>query len=91
MERNQRLNTRLEKTVQHYRKVSAYQRSGYKGIRKADSLKPPIRIRQEDLIRCERNGRELIQERNIDPSRFGLFNGVVTQECSGSWSDNRIS
>ena len=91
MERKTRLNTRLEKIVQYYRKVSAYQRSGHKGIRKADSLKPPIRIRPEDLVKCDRNGRELEDERNRDPSPFGLFNGVVPQQCSDSRPGTNIS
>ena len=91
MERKTRLNTRLEKIVQYYRKVSAYQRSEHEGIRNIDSLKPHIRIKPEDMVRCDRNGLEIIEEKNIDPSPLGLFNGVVPQQCSDSRPDNKIS
>ena len=91
MDRTHRLNNRLEKIVQYYRKVSAYQRSGYKGIKRADSTKPPIRITPKYLVRCDRNGREITGNSNRDPSPFGLFNGVVPQKCSDSRPDNKIS
>ena len=50
MERKTRLNARLEKILKHYRKMYAYEKSGYKGIKKADSSRSPIRITPKDLV-----------------------------------------
>ena len=80
MDRTSILNKRLEKIIQNYPKVSAYQRSRYKGIKKAHSEKPPIRITPKDLVRCDRDGREITENNNKNRSPFGLLNGVVPQQ-----------
>ena len=51
-------NRRLERIITHYRRIHSYQRSGYKGIMKANSLKSLIRLTKKDMVNCDMNGHE---------------------------------
>ena len=59
MQRQNNFNKRLEKVVKYYQDLHAYQKSGYKGIKKADSSKSLIWITTEKLVKWDKNGREL--------------------------------
>ena len=95
MERQNRLNTRLERIVQKYQRLAKYEETGFKGITKADSLKSPTSLTEKDLIKWDRNGHGLKDEPNNDyPSPFGINNGVVPQNnelCSDSRPYFKIS
>ena len=89
IDRNHRLNRRFEKIVERYRALSAYNKTGFKGLPKASSKKSPTRIQVETVVRYTGTKAKAIREARglgeYNPSPFGSFNGVVPQQCS----DNR--
>ena len=95
MERKDRLNQRLDKIVQKYRKLARYEKSGFKGIMKTGSLKSPISLVEKDLVKCDKSGHEIKDKlSNNYPSPFGINNGVVPQNnelCSDSRPCYKIS